>query len=747
MQLKSAIFALLVILATSCFSFARAQLFQPVEAVTVGSKLTATTEHAVTTLAPTQKGFVPGETIWFVFRQQLEDGWHVYWRNPGDSGLPLELKWDLPTGFRAGETVNPPPERIPVGDFVNFGHHGAPVFLSPVHVPAAATVGDTVTAKLLATWLICEQVCVPETATFDVSLPITQYPGLDHEEMVLAEMAQSAAPKPHSASAVIYENRANRNVLVVDALGTLDKAAETHNPTAFFFPYKEGVFSPSSPQSAGFISDKVVLSIKRLDDAEPLQPGQPVGGVVQIDDGKRSRYVAITAEVSDALAPSGLVEMAAPPDFGTAAETSRTQTVQGFSAGNGFLFLAMAAFFGGMLLNIMPCVFPILFIKAAHFVELENGAQNSINITTARRHAAFYVLGVVVMFLTLGGALLLLRAGGAAIGWGFHLQNPIAVALSVYVLLLIGLNLFGVFEVGTSAQNIGSSLAKKTGLAGSFFTGVLTVFVAAPCIGPLLSAPMGAAVFLPPSLGLLIFTLIALGLAAPYAIITTTPAVARRLPKPGKWMGIFKQGLAFPVLGAAAYFVWVLAEQTGTAGLGRTLLGLLTASIAAWLFGLSQNGGTQKMLLSSLALVAFGLSLASIAGLRIHHGAQTVNGYGRIESSPWSEAAIEAERAKGRGVFVDFTAAWCVTCQFNKVTILSRPSLADRFRQNNVSLFAADWTRRDPQISAALEGFGASGVPFYVYFPPKGAPEVLGLPLTEQSIVKAIEARPGIREP
>ncbi|MEL7487944.1 MAG: thioredoxin family protein, partial [Pseudomonadota bacterium] len=318
---------------------------------------------------------------------------------------------------------------------------------------------------------------------------------------------------------------------------------------------------------------------------------------------------------------------------------------------------------------------------------------------------------------------------------------PIVVSLSAYVLFLVGLNLAGVFEVGESLQGAGGGLANTGGDWGAFFTGVLAVAVAAPCIGPLLTAPIGAAAFLPPVFGMMIFVLMGLGLAAPYLALSFSPALGRYLPKPGAWMTVFKQALAFPVFAAAAYFLWVLAQQAGPTGLARALAGAVLLAMAAWLFQLSKGDGGRAMAVRIGAALAAVFAIAPIVQLKPAEAAASEDGrHGAIASIAFDPAMIPAYRSEGRGVFVDFTAAWCVTCQFNKLTIFSKPSLAAEFAERDVVLMVADWTRRDPEITKALEEFGANGVPLYVYYPPQGAPKVLALPISEKSVNDAISA-------
>ena len=341
----------------------------------------------------------------------------------------------------------------------------------------------------------------------------------------------------------------------------------------------------------------------------------------------------------------------------------------------------------------------------------------------------------------MGGALLVLRAGGAQFGWGFHLQSPWVVALSAYVLLLVGLNLAGLFSAGEGLAGAGEGLASKKGGMGAFFTGALAVVVAAPCIGPLLSAPMGAALLLPPVAGLAIFAMLGLGLAAPYLLLSFAPGLGQRLPKPGPWMAVFKQALSFPVFAAAAYFLWVLAQQTTGAGLGAVLTGAVLLAFASWGYETSKADGGLAFALLVVSALAAVIALAPLTRLPAEAAQASPvaeHGYGAIAAEPYSAAALDAYRAQGRPVFIDFTAAWCVTCQFNKMTVFSDAKLGRAFAETGTVFMVADWTVRDPEITAALTSFGASGVPLYVYYDASGEALVLPLPLTKRAVTAAL---------
>ena len=539
-------------------------LSAPVAAQQEGARVL--TEHAETALVAEQAGFAPGETLWFALHQQLEDGWHVYWKNPGDSGLPLTLDWTLPDGFVAGDPVYPTPERIPVGPIANYGFHGEPVFLLPVTASTAVEPGTEVAIALRATWLICEEICVPEDGTFSLSLPAAADPEPALDGAVLAARARREAPAPFDGDATFQAS--------ADALVLALPAPEGVGKDAYFFSEREGLVEPAAAQSVSVKDGMLTIAMKPGFDYRPEAIGR-LTGVLASSDRRPSRGFRIEAASETAAASTAV---------------AAGKTVQSSVGPGGVAFLFAAALFGGVLLNIMPCVFPVIFIKAASLMNSVHADRGAV-----RRHGLLFAAGVLASFALLGGALLALRAGGAQLGWGFHLQSPMVVALSAYVLFLVGLNLSGVFEVGESLQGAGGDLAARGGDWGAFFTGVLAVVVAAPCIGPLLTAPVGAAAFLPPAFGMGIFLLMGLGLALPYLALSFSPTLGRFLPRPGPWMAVFKQALAFPVFAAAAYFLWVLAQQAGSEGLAKALGGAVMLALAAWLFQLSKGDGRRAV--------------------------------------------------------------------------------------------------------------------------------------------------------
>lgn len=674
------------------------------------------TGHATSRLIAETTAAVPGETVWVALAQELDEGWHVYWKNPGDSGLPLVLDWTLPRGFEAGEIGYPLPHRLPLGPLTNFGHEGSPTFLVPISVPVDAVPGTTAQLSVFAEWLICLDVCIPEAAQLSLSLPVARE-AQPSAQAARIRAARSARPRDSGLSAR-FGDRSDTVVLAVE---------DAPAGEAYFFPDRQGVTEPTPPQRALRAGGTLFLELTPGVDYL-ANPPETLSGVLSLRSGGEEIGVVISAERDADITVPGAFPGTAPA---TGGDGETPGEPSGRVPGN-LLILFALALAGGLVLNAMPCVFPIVFLKASGIASLAGADRSAV-----RTDAVAYTVGVVATFAAMAALLLLLRAGGAQLGWGFHLQSPTAVGVFAIVVFLIGLNLAGVFEVGASVQNIGTGLAGKKGPAGSFFTGLLAVVVAAPCIGPFLGVPMGYALTAPPLLAMAVFVVLGLGLALPYLVLAAVPWLAGLLPRPGGWMGILKQLFSFAMFGTVVWLAWVVSLQAGPQGVLVLGIGFVLAALAGWLFGLAQRQGAARRLRAA-ALAALVAAVAPLIGLSSAAPPQDVTS-ADIATETYDEARLAELRAEGTPVFIDFTAAWCVTCQYNKRVVLDTPEVREIFAETGTVMMVADLTNPDPVITAAIERQGRSGVPLYLYYNGRNEPEILPQILTTERVRTTLE--------
>lgn len=682
------------------------------------------TGHLEAELVAQEQGAVPGGTVYVALRQKVDDGWHTYWRNPGDSGQPTEIAWTLPAGWQAGDIVWPTPTRMPIGPLLNYGYSGDFLLPVPIQVPASAKPGSTVTLKARADFLVCEQTCVPEFAELSIDLPVVAgTPKADAAwgEKIAATLA--AAPKAAGLKGVWALDGQTVKLAIT---GAPLKGADLAK--AYFFPFEPTLVNHAGPQPIERGAEGLTLTLPGGDAVLAGAVPPTIGGVLTLGD-KAWEVTATAGAIPPGAIGGGKLPAAAIEAHGEAPAP----------AGPGLgLPLALAfAFLGGLILNLMPCVFPVLSMKAAAL------AGHAHEARAARAQGVAYGLGVLATFLALAGALIALKAAGQAIGWGFQLQSPAVVAALALVMLLVALNLSGVFEAGLSLQGAGSELASKGGLTGSFLTGVLAVVVAAPCTAPFMASAMGYALTQSAAVSLLVFAALGLGLAAPFVALSFAPALLRRLPRPGPWMETLRRVLAFPMYAAVAWLVWVLAQQTGPVGLAYALAAGVLTAFAAWLWGQSQStGGRVSGIAAALAAVA---ALALIVVLALEKPAAPSAAGASAEAAEvpyeaWSPEKVAALRAEGRPVFVNFTAAWCVTCQVNERTSLATKTVAEALTRNNAVYLKGDWTNHDAAIAAALAEHGRAGVPLYLVYGADGSPPVI-LPqlLTEGMVAEALD--------
>jgi len=670
-----------------------------------GESAPVRSERATMTLAAEMASVAPGQPFRIGLRQRLAPGWHTYWTNPGDAGTPPELALTLPEGATAGEIQWPAPHRIPFGPLVNYGYEGNTLLPLTVTPPAGLQPGQSFTIQAQGNWLICEQVCIPEEGSFTLTLPVEATARPDPAMAPLFQQAEAELPRPTPWQATAgFQGQQ----------GALLLSGEDISPQsvkeAFFFPAEWGVLDHAGAQPLQVEAGALRIGLPRGAAELPAQ----LAGVVAITDGAGVRS-AYTVSATPGPVP------ALPGAAGTS----------GLPLGQALLWAAL----GGLILNLMPCVFPILAMKALAIARLSGAARAEV-----RGHAASYTAGVVLSFLLLGGVLLALRLAGQSAGWGFQFTSPVFVALTGWVMLAVGLNLSGVFHFG-GPVGAGGGLAGRGGHLGSFATGGLAVLVATPCTAPFMAAAIGAAMALPPAGTLAVFGAMGLGMAAPYALLALFPGLANRLPRPGLWMERLKQGLAFPMYGAALWLLWVLAQLTGPEGLAAALAGGLAIGFGAWALGSAQGARGRGRLLGRGG-AAIALLLAAALLPRLHDApAPTAAASAEAGSEPWSEAGVAAARAAGRPVFVNLTAAWCITCKVNERVALSTDAVRGAFAQRNVAYFTGDWTRGGEEIATLLRAHGREGVPLYLVYPAGGgAPQVLPQILTESIVLRALEA-------
>ncbi|PWE17818.1 thiol:disulfide interchange protein [Marinicauda salina] len=654
-----------------------------------------------------------GETFHIALRQEIEPGWHTYWRNPGDSGEPTEIAFDLPEGWTAGEIVWPTPAVYPIGPLANYGYADAVTLPVPVTAPADLPPGET-TIAAHARWLVCEEICIPEEGDFQITLS-TGETRPDPAGARLIEAAFDAAPEaagPIEAGLVAADG-----ALALTLRGDPLAGGDASVRNLQFFPHDGGVIEHAAEQRV-----RLADGGARID----LVPGWRIEGAVDAvragvvvferREGGRWRERAVTVRPEPGAA---VAEIASGPAGDAAPGASETATVS-------FLQAAAFALLGGLILNLMPCVFPVLSMKALNIVN-KRGSERA----HARELGLVFGAGVLITFVALGALLLALRSFGMPGAWGFQLQAPVVVAGLALLMFLVGLNFLGAFQIGTSLQGVGGA-APTRGRSGAFLTGVLAVFVAAPCLAPFMTVALAFAFSQPPAASLTIFAFLGVGLALPFVVVSFFPALLGFLPRPGAWMERFKQLLAFPMFATAIWLAWVLGVQTGAGGVAWLLLAFLAAGFAIWA-GRVGGGAGRAASLVGVALAAGALVVTGRLEL-----VETSGAGGAYED--WSPERVAALREEGRPVFVDFTAAWCVSCQANKLGALADADVREAFARHDFVLLRADFTNRDPEIAAALERHGQAGVPLYLVYPEGGgAAEVLPPLLTERIVLDAID--------
>jgi len=683
---------------------------------------------------------------------KLEPGWHIYWSNPGDAGEPPHVKWTLPGGITVGQLQFPIPKRLPLGPLMDFGYENEVLF--PIHVKVAMnpSFGQ---AKLRAKvdWLVCSSSCIPGKAELETAFNITPFttstqPAASGDKEIWNRLA-GRLPKPLPAGSKIGFKATPDGFRLTVETGRRETEAA-------FFPEEQYIIDNPSPQKFTATAKGLVLDLKK--DSELKAAPAELRGVLELAGGRAYEIVArlemavVAAGPMDqgktagaqaqpsATAPNAGSEA---PVYQTAVSPAVASPVSKDGAGPWVALLRATglAFLGGLLLNLMPCVFPVLFLKGLALAQSGQGIQSSADGKAEKKklrvHGLVYAVGILFSFWLLVGVLLGLRAAGSTLGWGFQFQSPVFLSLMAGLLFFLGLSLAGQFEIGLTLTSKGGSLAQKQGLTGSFFTGVLAVIVATPCTAPFMGAAVGYALAQSALITFAVFTALALGLAAPYVTLTLQPAWTRLMPRPGAWMEILKQATAVPIFATVIWLAWVLAQAYGASLLAALLAGFLLLAIAGWFLG--RWPARRASLLAACVFIALMIALAFYAQRWVSMSSVEAT-EGAAARSAWSAEAVRKAVAEGRPVFVDFTASWCLSCQVNERVALNQPEVQAAFQAKHVLQLKADWTRHDEAITQALTALGRSGVPTYVlYLPGEKSPRLLPEALTPGIVLEALK--------
>ena len=700
--------------------------------------------HVHVQLVVPTSGLTPGKAADAGLYFKIDPGWHVYWKNAGDAGEPPHLKWTLPIGITAGPFLFPAPKRLPLGPLMDFGYEDEVLFPFTLTVANTAPTGPAV-LHAKADWLVCQASCIPGKAELEVTRTI---------------LGGSAKPTNVTPDAEIFHRLNNRlpmqlpredkvSFQVAEEGVRLTISTGRRETQATFFPSDQEILDNPAPQRVIPTPNGLTLDLKK--DANLTAAPAQLAGVIELSGGRAYEIVALPgkgAPVAAAPLPPALAQSATPAPISAAPTPAAAPTAPGpspapgspsaapASVGSGLLRAAGLAFLGGLILNLMPCVFPVLFLKGLSLVNSGNEER-----TRLRVHGLVYTAGILASFWALVAVLLALRAAGSTLGWGFQFQSPVFLELMAGLLFFLGLSLAGQFEIGLTLTSAGGALAQKHGYTGSFFTGVLAVVVATPCTAPFMGAALGYALAQSPAVTFAVFTALALGLAMPYVALTFQPAWTRLLPRPGAWMEVLKQAVSVPIFATVIFLAWVLARGYGADLLFALLISFLLLAIAGWFLGRWPARRWSAVVATLIVLTA--VALGVLAPGKLARGSASSATEGSSGWEPWSADAVARYQAQGRPVMVDFTASWCLSCQVNERVALEQPSVQKAFQDGNVALLKADWTRGDDAITQALASLGRSGVPAYaLYIPGEKSPRLLPEALTPGIMLDALASLP-----
>jgi thiol:disulfide interchange protein/DsbC/DsbD-like thiol-disulfide interchange protein len=724
-----------------------------------GASASVTQPHVTAELIPETTRVTPGKPFLVALHLHMDAGWHTYWINFGDAGLPTKIEWTLPPGFTAGPIQWPVPEIHMMGGLTTYGYAGDAYLLTTITPPPSPAPGP-VKIKAHATWLVCQEECIPGKADLSLDLDFNRGTGgtENPEREKFFAAAQARLPVPDTLWDVKsgYANKPGLGAAGEQALWIQFKNKPGIAPLsigkAYFFPEQGNVLSPKEddngqPDPGKKLSEFVLALTLQQNGEKPAQiSGVLVSDQPLIGDSRAVHIPAFTTDGKDIPMNSAALASLPAPAAPQAAAPSNVTGRQGaeITVEQPWLIAVLgAAFLGGLILNLMPCVLPVLSLKV--FSLMRHAGENP---RTAWRQGVAFTVGVVISFWVLAGLLLALRAAGSHLGWGFQMQSPGFVLALILLFFLLGLNLFGVFELGASLVGLDAKATGRAGngLASSFLNGALATLAATPCTAPFMGSSLGFAAQQPPFIALLIFTFLALGMATPYLLLTIFPGALRFVPKPGAWMEAFKQFMGFLLMATVIFLVYVFGALVGGEQIPYLLVVLLIAGIAAWIYGRwggPIHSGAVRFVAVVLALLALGAAIEwGVELAKSSPPSMTAGGGAQAGESwqPWTPAAVAQALAQDRPVFVDFTAAWCLSCKVNERVALETDAVRTAFTKKNVALFRADWTHADPTISETLQKYHRDGVPLYLLYSPKAkdAPQVLPEVLTPGIVLDAL---------
>lgn len=644
---------------------------------------------------------VPGTEFEIGLLLRHDSKWHTYWKSTGDTGLPTRIQWSLPQGWHASEILWPTPAVFKIGDLVNYGYGDEVLLPVRISVPASAKVGSVQDIKAEVSWLMCADQCVPGKASLTLAVQVADKDGGATKASTLFEASHTAMPSPLSDASGVFDPKTH-------AVRVTFKSTE---PFHHFYVFAEGddsVVVYGAPQSVSRSADKISVTLQGTDE---LKAGSQFSGVFAADGGPLKAGWAGSFSV--------------PLESGTvAAPTVSDDTPQtGLSS---WLAVAMA-FIGGLILNVMPCVFPVLSLKILSLVQ----DRQRINLPL---HGVVFTLGVLLTMLVLAGVLIAVKSAGISVGWGFQLQSPIFVASLAVIFAAISVNLLGWFEFSCVRVSGGSY---SNSLLNCFATGVLAVVAASPCTAPFMGAALGYALTASIRESIFVFLALGLGMSLPWLVLSLFPVLTAWMPKPGAWMNVFRKLMAIPMLLTMIWLLWVLSQQVSFTALVLYIAAVISLCVCLFLYGKLQFSLLTAKLPIVLSAACAVLLFAAASSSLFRQPDAAVQA-----ADAWSPQAVENALEAGKPVFVDFTASWCVTCQANKIAVLDREDIREAFKQHGVVFLVADWTNQNPDITQALESFGRSGVPLYILYSPDGKTTVLPELLTKNIVIEALDKLP-----